>query len=1093
MVRLASRQLRDVAVIHARPGATRPPTGVQWRLLVAFLGICAFTMLAATAGMYAFRQVAGVLERITEQRAPGALAALELSRQAERIVAAAPALLTVRSQAQRQQASATITAEVRDLGKLLSEIKERSVDAGALALIEAAVEGLHRNLDALDGLMAHRLEIADQREELLGRLAAATVAAQRLVSPGILVMDSRIEVWRRIVAGEPTDPDALTELVQGIAANLPMLKAQIEFTALADGLLKASSAAVPTELPLLTRPLQRSLAALREILDNADQRLRPSFERLVEDFAGLVDGAQSLPEVRRTELGLVAEGERLLAENAALSKRLTRAVDTLVAAAGGDIRTASKEAFAVQRFGAEVLLAVAALSLLSSGLIVWLYVHRNLLARLTALSQSMLAIAGGNLRAPVPGSRGRDEIDHMAEALAVFRDTAVEVEEKNLHEVANARRRLIDAIESISDGFALYDADDRLVLSNRWFLRDSGAEELAKPGTSFETIVRWAADCGLVEEAKGDPEAWVAARLAAHRNPGEPLIVHDGNRWLRISERRLQNGGIVAIHTDISELKRREVELADLVQKLRATRDEAMRATQAKSRFLANMSHELRTPLNAIIGFSRLVMRRAKDVLPVTQYENLQKILVSSEHLLALINTILDLSKIEAGHTDVSPRAFELEPLLELCCTTVQPLLKAGQVWLLRDVQRPLPTFFTDEEKLKQILLNLLSNAAKFTEAGSITLSARDLEGCLELSVVDTGIGIPRGSLATIFEEFHQVEGGAGLAHSGTGLGLAISRRLARMLGGDIAVTSEEGKGSTFAVTIPIRLASPPEVPKAKPQESKPAVVGLSPRPRDKLVLAIDDDPNVAYLLNEDLADAGYRVIGAADGEEGLQKARELRPRVITLDIIMPGIDGWQVLHTLKADAATRDIPVIVVSIVDQKGLGFRLGAADYLVKPFDRETLIGAIGRVAPQGLRILVVDDDPNVAEIVRQSLEGESYTIDSAPDGAAGLERIAQIRPSMILLDLLMPRMDGFAFLDALGEDAAHSDIPVIVLTAKCLTDEDRRRLDERVLGLIEKRHLDRQGLIQEIRCALLLTDQVNADGKQLTTPKEWQGQP
>jgi signal transduction histidine kinase/DNA-binding response OmpR family regulator len=503
-------------------------------------------------------------------------------------------------------------------------------------------------------------------------------------------------------------------------------------------------------------------------------------------------------------------------------------------------------------------------------------------------------------------------------------------------------------------------------------------------------------------------------------------------------------------------------------------------ASRHKSEFLANMSHELRTPLNAIIGFTRLVMRRAQDALPAKQYENLQKILTSSEHLLSLINSILDLSKIEAGRMEVRPTEFALEPLLDLCLATAEPLVKADGVRLAKDVEGRLPHLYTDQEKLKQILINLLSNAAKFTEAGSITVRGRDLGARVELSVTDTGIGIPNAALDLIFEEFRQVSSGAVQQRSGTGLGLAISRRLARMLGGEILAVSEEGKGSTFTVDIPTRLASAPQL-KPTPRTACAPPAEIRPRRGEQVVLAIDDDPNVVYLLKENLADAGYRVVGAGSGEDGLQMARELHPSAITLDVVMPGIDGWQVLHTLKSDPSTRDIPVILLSIVDQKNLGFRLGAADYVVKPFGRDTLIGAVARVAPHCRRVLVVDDDPNVVEIIRQSLEGESCTIDWAPDGVAGLERIAEMRPGVILLDLLMPRMDGLAFLEALQADTAHGNIPVIVLTAKSLTGAERLLLQKRVLGLMEKHGLDRETLIRQLLQALLMHGRAPVHGE------------
>jgi CheY-like chemotaxis protein/anti-sigma regulatory factor (Ser/Thr protein kinase) len=381
---------------------------------------------------------------------------------------------------------------------------------------------------------------------------------------------------------------------------------------------------------------------------------------------------------------------------------------------------------------------------------------------------------------------------------------------------------------------------------------------------------------------------------------------------------------------------------------------------------------------------------------------------------------------------------------------------------------------FTDQDKLRQILINLLSNAVKFTDKGEIRVRAVMKERKLLLAVSDTGTGIPASALAFIFEEFRQVDDGSMRAHKGTGLGLSISRRLAMLLGGEIVVESELGVGSTFTLTIPMNLkvVQGPAVfrpsfsiaPQASSSEDGPL------KPNEKLVLAIDDDPDVIYLLKENLADAGYRVVGAQSGEEGLRKARELAPFAITLDIIMPGADGWQVLHALKADARTRHIPVILLSVVDQKDLGYRLGAADVLLKPFDRDGLAGALARVAPQCGRILVVDDDPMVPELVRQWLEGEDCQIDWVADGAAALESLSGQRPNVILLDLLMPRMDGLALLDALSGDPRYRDIPVIVLTAKTLDKTERELLQERVLGLIEKHGLDREALMREVRRVL-----------------------
>jgi signal transduction histidine kinase/CheY-like chemotaxis protein len=508
-----------------------------------------------------------------------------------------------------------------------------------------------------------------------------------------------------------------------------------------------------------------------------------------------------------------------------------------------------------------------------------------------------------------------------------------------------------------------------------------------------------------------------------------------------------------------------EARVRQRTQELEEANRQLELASRHKSEFLANMSHELRTPMNAIIGFTRLVMRRGKDILPARDHDNLGKILISADHLLTLINDILDLSKVEAGRMEVHSSSFALEPLIDLCLRTVEPLLRSERLRLVKDIEPGLSPLFTDQDKLKQIVVNLLSNAVKFTEEGTITVSARQRDGLVAIAVSDTGIGVPADKLGLIFEEFRQVDSSTTRRYSGTGLGLSISRHLARLLGGDITVQSAVGVGSTFTASIALRY-----------QDVRPAVAGTTapvsavpavPPGADRIVLAIDDDPNVIYLLQENLAEAGYRVVGAAGGEEGQQRARELRPMAITLDILMPHKDGWQTLHELKADAATRDIPVIVLSIVDNKDLGYRLGAFDYLLKPFDREAILGTLAHIPPQQGRLLVVDDDPQVIDLVRQLLEGEPYEIATATDGQEALEAIAEKRPDVILLDLLMPRMDGFGVIDQLQQDPQSRHIPVIVLTAKALTATERATLDQTVRTVIQKRGLDRETLLLELQ--------------------------
>lgn len=373
-------------------------------------------------------------------------------------------------------------------------------------------------------------------------------------------------------------------------------------------------------------------------------------------------------------------------------------------------------------------------------------------------------------------------------------------------------------------------------------------------------------------------------------------------------------------------------------------------ANEHKSKFLAGMSHELRTPLNAIIGFTRIVKRRGKKTLPSKQLNNLEKVLSSADHLLSLINDILDLAKIEAGHIEAENSTFSLSTMLKACVNTSETLLRQ-EVHLHADFDPALPLVHSDEGKLKQIILNLLSNAAKFTHEGDITLKAHTNQDGLAIAVQDSGIGISEEAMQRIFGEFQQADSSTTRQYGGTGLGLSISYKLAQLLGASLSVKSVEGKGSTFTIQLPHSALQQPTPPTGETPTSASAQQDTGSGPKEfREILAIDDDPDVIYMLQESLQDQGYRVIGAQSGSEGIEKARTLKPFAITLDIRMPERDGWQTLHELKQNPQTKDIPVLMLSIIDNKQLAHKLGATDCLLKPLDGHNIRQALERLANQ-----------------------------------------------------------------------------------------------------------------------------------------------
>ena len=517
-----------------------------------------------------------------------------------------------------------------------------------------------------------------------------------------------------------------------------------------------------------------------------------------------------------------------------------------------------------------------------------------------------------------------------------------------------------------------------------------------------------------------------------------------------------QDGGIrewVASDTDITDRKEAEVALSAAKEAAERAQEAAEQAQEvaeeanlAKSTFIANMSHELRTPLSAIIGYAEMMLEEVEDGAEAAELAaDMRKIEGNARHLLGLINDVLDLSKVESGKMDLYAETFEVEPMLRDVASTVETLVGKKGNRLVLDLRSGLSTLHSDVTKIRQMLLNLLGNAAKFTEGGTITLAAERRATpkgeVLAVRVSDTGIGMSEEQRAKLFERFVQADSSTTRRFGGTGLGLSLTRAFAEMLGGTVSVESELHRGSSFEVTLPVLMA----IDDAPDGMSSVASDGIPGEGTERnLVLVIDDDENQRTLMTRFLHREGFQVRTAGDGRMGLQMARELMPHAILLDVMMPGIDGWSVLSALKADPALNDIPVVMVTFVEQRALAASLGATDYVLKPVRWDRFKAVMDRFRPPVGSVLIVEDDADTRDRLRTLLERDGWTVTEAENGQDGLLRLDEARPGVVLLDLTMPVMDGFTFLERMRARPDCTDIPVIVLTALDLTREDRRRL-------------------------------------------------
>jgi adenylate cyclase len=832
--------------------------GVRGRLLLAFVGISAFAVLAAAAGIYAFRQVGDRLELI-DTRAPQVVTSMEISRAADRLIASAPALLAATTAKDRDEISNRMRPEVDRLITGLVDIERAGIVGEAAITVQLLVSSLRSNLEELENLVRLRLETRDRLAGLLQSAFQANQEAQRLFAPWLQIMEMQIRRGLDDIRRNAESAQAGRDLAASIVLDQSAQAAQRGFSGVIDQLVQTVTAGEKLRLPVVEFQLRRQLDELAAKAKDLDPKLRALFGDLLGRVRTIALGPDAILKVRGQELDLVGKAEKLIAENAGLSVRLTAAVDRLVSEAENDVSSSARGALSVQRLSAQVLLAFAILSFVSSILIVWLYVGRNLIRRLMELSTGMLAIAAGTRQEPIRIS-GSDEVAEMGRVVEVFRKNTLERDELLAEKGLAAERlenevkqRTAELAQSVQELRALGDVsqavnstiDLETVLSTivTKAVQLSGTEAgtiyvFDEASQEFQMRASYGMDDAIVAEIKGRHIRMgetVVSRAVLQRKPVQiydlqhdpsspvlDVIVRAGFRGhltvpLLGADRIV--GALVVRRKEPGEFPESTIDLlqtfaaqsvlaiqnARLFGELEEKSGELEQASKHKSQFLANMSHELRTPLNAIIGVTEM-LREDADALE-QDAEPFDRVLGAARHLLALINDILDLSKIEAGRMELHLETFPLLPVIKDVAKTIEPMATKNGNRIVIDCPADLGTLHADQTRFRQSLLNLASNANKFTEKGIITIAARQRHenghDWLTLAVTDTGIGMTAEQMSKLFQEFSQASSATASKYGGTGLGLAISRRFCQMMGGDIMVESEHGRGSTFTIRLP--------------------------------------------------------------------------------------------------------------------------------------------------------------------------------------------------------------------------------------------------------------------------------------------------
>jgi signal transduction histidine kinase/DNA-binding response OmpR family regulator len=879
---------------------------VAGRLLIAFMLIATLTVAGTAISIFRFGNLGEVLHRLIDVSLPAVKSSLGIETNATQVAITAGQLGNVEDSVALFEQNEKLTGQIAQLWSGLSTLRSVVGDAAPTMRLQEEVAVIDQKVGELNLAASEKIVLSHRSRQLANGLMTTAEG-----------LSTSVDNLRQATTAAPT----VNELTAQISREIILLGTLVT---------QAEYASRPEQFVTLRQRfaaakqrLSEEISALAALLPADDARL-PALSKSLEATFEQIGGDRGLIGTREAELRTVREINSLQDTLQKTGAGLRDQVQALVQQAeleSGETADRSMSEIAQSKWW---LILIALASLLMAILVVWQFVVRYVVRRLTELSRSMLAIAQGDLSAPIPAA-GPDELGDMSRSLAVFRE--------NAREIRSAREQ--------------------------------------------------------AEKSRAEAEA----------------------------------------------------------------------ASRTKSAFLANMSHELRTPLNAIIGYSEILVEDATDRGDKTSIADLEKIQGAGKHLLGLINDILDLSKIEAGRMDVYLEQVFLSRLVDEVKTIVEPMVKKNDNRLIIDCPADIGSFRTDLTKLKQSVINLLSNAAKFTKKGDITLkvwreTAQDGQPWVKVAVSDSGIGMTEEQVGRLFQAFTQADSSTTRNFGGTGLGLTISKHFCAMLGGTIDVTSTPGKGSTFTISLPDR---PSKQAAAEPDEDEIALPVSESLPHAISVLVVDDDPVVHDVLSSTLGKEGYRLMHARDGHQALEIMRKTPPDIVTLDVMMPKVDGWSVLGIMKSEPALEHIPVIMLTIVDDRNLGFSLGASEFMTKPIDRNKLIGLLRKFAPsgEGTVVLIVDDDPDVRGVVKSAIEGAGLKTAEVNNGRTALDWLKQHpMPALVLLDLMMPEVDGFEFLERIRGDEQLANLPVVVLTAKELTDSERNFLAERTILVLSK---------------------------------------